>query len=188
MVKTTGAVRNQTNPIDAIIPVTALMPEGIDPMANLMKGFTENARRVLSYAQEEAEYLQSSAIGTEHVLVGLVREEDGLAGKVLRDLGASKEVIQKIVEQIARSPLPRMSTAPPDLSLHVKRMLERSVDESRRAKRPMIDTSAILLGLLSLGDAKANSVLMHLRINPATVRQRLQIELESGAGDSQPAS
>ena len=63
--------------------------------------FTQRARRVLSLAQEEAERLNHSYIGSEHVLIGLIREEGGVAGRVLRDLGLEENRVQAMVERLS---------------------------------------------------------------------------------------
>lgn len=151
-------------------------------MAN-MERIQPNARQALSYAQDEAEYLQNSAIDTEHVLVGLVREEHGIAGRVLRELGASREIVQTIVEQMSRSPMPRMSSAQPELSPGVKRMLELAVDEARRMSHHTIDTQHLLLGLLRLNRDKVLEVLRYLHIDPDIVRRRIYQEMERGEGN-----
>ena len=69
-------------------------------MANKLDRFTQRARRVLAFAQEEAERLNHSYIGTEHLLLGLLREETGVAGKVLRDLNVNSERVTELVERI----------------------------------------------------------------------------------------
>lgn len=70
---------------------------------NKMERFTQRARRVLSLAQEEAERMQHSYIGTEHLLLGLIREEGGVAGRVLRELGLSPRRVEDLVERMTSS-------------------------------------------------------------------------------------
>jgi len=65
-----------------------------------MERFTQRARRVLSLAHQEAERMRHNYIGTEHVLLGLIREEGGVAGRVLRELGLEAERVQEIVERL----------------------------------------------------------------------------------------
>ena len=151
-----------------------------------MHRFSQSARRVLSMAQEEAEYLQSSVIGTEHILVGVVREEHGMAGKLLRSLGAAPDQVLALVETVGRSTEPRMSSAPPELSAGVKRMLEIAAKEASDREHPMIHTGHLLLGLLRQTKS-ATEVLQRLQVDPGEALQRLQQELESGADDSNPA-
>ena len=72
-------------------------------MPNKMERFTQRARRVLSLAQEEAERLQHNYIGTEHLLLGLIREEGGVAGRVLRELGLEQRRVEELVERMTRA-------------------------------------------------------------------------------------
>jgi ATP-dependent Clp protease ATP-binding subunit ClpC len=155
-------------------------------MENKMQRFSQSARRVLSYAQEEAEYLQNSVIGSEHILVGLVREEHGIAGKVLRDLGAGPGEVLALVEAVKRSSEPRMSSAPPELSVGVKRLLQTAAAEASRTEHPTIHTGHLLIGLLRQTESAAE-VLRHLKVNPSTALQRVQQEIEQGADDANPA-
>ncbi len=69
-------------------------------MSNKLERFTQRARRVLSLAQEEAEKMRHAYIGTEHLLLGLMREEGGVAGRVLRDLGVEQRRVQEMVERL----------------------------------------------------------------------------------------
>ncbi len=82
-------------------------------MPNKMERFTQRARRVLSLAQEEAERLQHNYIGTEHLLLGLIREEGGVAGRVLRELGLEQRRVEELVEHllIGRAELARVRFA-----------------------------------------------------------------------------
>ena len=78
-------------------------------MSNKLERFTQRARRVLQLAQEEAERLSHNYIGTEHLMLGLVREENGIAGKVLRELGAKPERVAELVERLT---VPASARAP----------------------------------------------------------------------------
>ena len=92
---------------------------------NKMERFTQRARRVLSLAQEEAERMQHSYIGTEHLLLGLMREEGGVAGRVLSELGLDQRRVEELVERMTSS----KRTAGPtqmDLSPSTKKVLELS--------------------------------------------------------------
>ncbi|MCA9963816.1 MAG: NDP-hexose 4-ketoreductase, partial [Anaerolineales bacterium] len=94
--------------------------------------FTQRARRVLSLAQEEAERLNHSYIGGEHVLIGLLREEGGVAGRVLRELGLDADRVQKMVERLSGGPGTRTPFTKIELSPSTKRVLELAVEEARR--------------------------------------------------------
>ena len=123
-------------------------------MANKLDRFTQRARRVLAYAQEEAERLNHSYIGTEHLLLGLLREESGVAGKVLRDLNVQPERVTELVERITgpgrRTPFSRI-----DLTPRTRRVIELAVDEARRLGQHYIGTEHLLLGLIRQGDGVA---------------------------------
>ncbi len=92
-------------------------------MPNKMERFTQRARRVLSLAQEEAERLQHNYIGTEHLLLGLMREDGGVAGRVLRDLGLEQRRVEELVERLTRAST-RTTPIQLDLSPGTKKVLE----------------------------------------------------------------
>src|SRR5437879_3345884 len=134
-----------------------------------MERFTQRARRVLSLAQEEAERLQHSYIGTEHLLLGLMREEGGVAGRVLRDLGLDPRRVEELVERMTRAGQ-RTSTARLDLSPGTKKVLELAVDEARRMGHHYIGTEHLLLGLVREGEGIAAGVLESLGVSLDKVR------------------
>src|SRR3972149_3797834 len=101
------------------------------PVSDKMQRFTQRARRVLSLAQEEAERLRHDAKGTEHLLLGLMREEGGVAGRVLRELGLEQRRVQEMVERLS-GPGQRAKPSKIDLAPGTKRGLELAVDEARR--------------------------------------------------------
>ena len=142
-----------------------MMPDKLDK-------FTKRARRVLTYAQEEAVRLNHNYIGTEHLLLGLIREEEGMAAKVLRDLGVDQNRVRQIVEDIVGR---GQAAAGARLSLtpRTKRVIELAVDEARRLGHHYIGTEHLLLGLVREGDGIAVNVLKSLNINPDKVRNQL---------------
>ena len=127
-------------------------------MANKMERFTQRARRVLSLAQEEAERFQHNYIGTEHLLLGLIREEGGVAGRVLRELGLDQRRVEELVERMTRASA-RATTIAPELSPGTKRVLELAVDEARRMGHHYIGTEHLLLGLVRLPEGVAIDIL-----------------------------
>ncbi|MBC6936129.1 MAG: ATP-dependent Clp protease ATP-binding subunit [Chloroflexi bacterium] len=152
-----------------------------------MERFTQRARRVLSLAQEEAERLQHNYIGTEHLLLGLMREEGGVAGRVLRDLGLEPRRVEELVEQMTRASA-RTSPAALDLSPGTKRVLELAVDEARRMGHHYIGTEHLLLGLVRQSDGVAIDVLKRLGISPEEIRRQTRRVLqESPVQSNQPA-
>ncbi|MFQ3565879.1 MAG: ATP-dependent Clp protease ATP-binding subunit [Aggregatilineales bacterium] len=139
-------------------------------MANKMERFTQRARRVLSLAQDEAERLQHNYIGTEHLLLGLIREEGGVAGRVLRELGLDQRRVEELVERMTRATT-RTSSIQPELSPGTKRVLELAVDEARRMGHHYIGTEHLLLGLVRLTEGVAIDILKRLGVSPEEVRR-----------------
>jgi ATP-dependent Clp protease ATP-binding subunit ClpC len=138
---------------------------------NKMERFTQRARRVLSLAQEEAERLQHGLIGTEHLLLGLMREEGGVAGRVLRDLGLESRRVEDLVNRLT-DPGNRTTAGNPDLSEGTKKVLELAVDEARRMGHHYIGTEHLLLGLVRQQDGIAIEVLRRLGVSPEEVRRQ----------------
>ena len=156
-------------------------------MPNKMERFTQRARRVLSLAQEEAERLQHNYIGTEHLLLGLMREEGGVAGRVLRDLGLEQRRVEELVERLTRATT-RTPNTQLDLSPGTKRVLELAVDEARRMGHHYIGTEHLLLGLVRQSEGVAIDVLKRLGVSPEEVRRQTRRVLqESPAQANQPA-
>jgi len=127
-------------------------------MASRFEKFTERARRVLTLAQEEAQHFSHSYIGTEHILLGLVREDEGVAARVLVNLGVVLSKVRSAVEFI----IGRGEKATSDeigLSPRAKRVIELAIDEARHLGHNYIGTEHLLLGLLREGEGIAASVL-----------------------------
>jgi ATP-dependent Clp protease ATP-binding subunit ClpC len=145
--------------------------------------FTQRARHVLNLAQEEAERLQHSYIGTEHLLLGLMREEGGIAGRVLRDLGLDIDRVSELVERLTRSGQSTPHTKI-DLSPGTKRVIELAVEEARRLNHHYIGTEHLLLGLMRYNEGVAIEVLKRLGANPDQIQHRTQRVIQ----DNPPAS
>jgi ATP-dependent Clp protease ATP-binding subunit ClpC len=142
-----------------------------------MERFTQRARRVLSLAQEEAERLEHNYIGTEHLLLGLIREDGGVAGRVLRELGLEQKRVEELVERMTRASTRSGSTAP-ELSPGTKRVLELAVDEARRMGHHYIGTEHLLLGLVRLPEGVAIDILKRLGVSPEEVRRQTRRVLQ----------
>jgi len=151
---------------------------------NKMERFTQRARRVLSLAQEEAERLRHNYIGTEHLLLGLMREEGGVAGRVLRDLGLEQRRVEELVEELTRATA-RTTTTALDLSPGTKRVLELAVDEARRMGHHYIGTEHLLLGLVRQSEGVAIDVLKRLGVSPEEVRRQTRRVLQESPVQSQ---
>jgi ATP-dependent Clp protease ATP-binding subunit ClpA len=142
-----------------------------------MEQFTQRARRVLSFAQEEAERMRHSYIGTEHMLIGLMREEGGVAGRVLHDLGVDQRRVEELVDRLTytqqRSPSKQLV-----LSADIKKVLELAVDEARRMGHHYIGTEHLLLGLVRQSEGIAIDVLRRLSVKPEEVRRQTRRVLQ----------
>jgi ATP-dependent Clp protease ATP-binding subunit ClpC len=149
----------------------------VNHVANKMERFTQRARRVLSLAQEEAERLEHNYIGTEHLLLGLIREDGGVAGRVLRELGLEQKRVEELVERMTRASTRSGSTAP-ELSPGTKRVLELAVDEARRMGHHYIGTEHLLLGLVRLPEGVAIDILKRLGVSPEEVRRQTRRVLQ----------
>jgi ATP-dependent Clp protease ATP-binding subunit ClpC len=122
-------------------------------MASRFEKFSERARRVLTLAQEEAKHFNHNYIGTEHILLGLVREEEGVGAKVLANLGVSLTKARSAVEFIiGRGEKP--TTGEIGLTPRAKRVIELAIDEARHLGHNYIGTEHILLGLLREGEGE----------------------------------
>ena len=146
-------------------------------MADPFGKFSERARLALQSAEEEARRSNQSYIDTGHLLLGLVREGNVVAAKVLVDLGAELTAARFAAEYLAgsghRTPMDRTG-----LTRHLKRVIEWSVEEARRLNRHRVDTEHLLLALLREDKGIAVGVLLALGISPDTVRRQLTNVLE----------
>jgi len=131
--------------------------------------FTERARRVLSLAQEEARRFQHNYIGTEHLLLGLVREGEGVAAKVLNNLGVELEKVREAVEFIIGRG-DRIVLGEVGLTPRAKKVIELAVDEARRLNHHYIGTEHLLLGLVREGSGIAAGVLESLGVKLEKLR------------------
>src|SRR5579875_3875298 len=143
--------------------------------------FTERARKVLSLAQEEARRFNHSYIGTEHLLLGLVREGDGVAAKVLSNMGVQLPKVRSAVEFIIGRG-DSMIVGEIGLTPRARKVIELAVDEARRLNHHYIGTEHLLLGLVREGEGIAAGVLESLGVNLERVRtQTIQVLSQSGA-------
>jgi ATP-dependent Clp protease ATP-binding subunit ClpC len=127
-------------------------------MASRFEKFSERARRVLTYAQEEARNLNHSYIGTDHILLGLVREEEGVAARVLNNLGVSLGKVRSAVELvIGRGE--ETGVGETGLTLRAKKAIELAMAEARQLGHSYIGTEHLLLGLLHETEGVASNVL-----------------------------
>jgi ATP-dependent Clp protease ATP-binding subunit ClpC len=134
--------------------------------------FTERVREVLSQARDEARALDHDYIGTEHILLGLIRESGGVAAKALESLGitadAARQQFAGIIGQGHQAPSAHIGFSP-----RVKDMLYLSLQEAQELRHDYIGTEHILLGLIREGDGVAVRVLLTLGATPDRVREQV---------------
>src|SRR5438094_3159043 len=152
----------------------------------MFERFTDRARRVVVLAQEEARMLNHNYIGTEHILLGLIHEGEGVAAKALESLGISldavREQVQDIIGQGQQQPTGHIPFTP-----RAKKVLELSLREALQLGHNYIGTEHILLGLIREGEGVAAQVLVKLGADLNRVRQQV-IQLLSGYQGKEPAS
>jgi ATP-dependent Clp protease ATP-binding subunit ClpC len=150
----------------------------------MFERFTDRARRVVVLAQEEARMLNHNYIGTEHILLGLIHEGEGVAAKALESLGISLEGVREQVEEI----IGQGQTAPAGhipFTPRAKKVLELSLREALQLGHNYIGTEHILLGLIREGEGVAAQVLQKLGADLNRVRQQV-IQLLSGYSGGEP--
>ncbi|WP_100089310.1 ATP-dependent Clp protease ATP-binding subunit [Listeria monocytogenes] len=142
--------------------------------------FTQRAQKVLALSQEEAMRLNHSNLGTEHILLGLVREGEGIAAKALYELGISSEKVQQEVEGLIGHGEKAVTTI--QYTPRAKKVIELSMDEARKLGHTYVGTEHILLGLIREGEGVAARVLSNLGISLNKARQQVLQLL--GGGDA----
>ncbi|MCY3832557.1 MAG: hypothetical protein OXG85_06040 [Chloroflexi bacterium] len=135
-----------------------------------MERFTQRARRVLGLAQEAAISLQSASIDTEHLLLGLMSEEDSIAARILSAAGIDGSQVEDLAR--AESKAKPALAGQIDLSADSKATLELAVDEARRQGHNYIGSEHLLLGLLRLEDGAALNILRKLDVSPDQIRRQ----------------
>src|SRR5436305_9806527 len=141
-------------------------------MADRFGKFTERARKVLQLAQEEAQRFNHNYIGTEHLLLGLVREGEGVAAKVLGKLGVERDKVRSAVEFIIGRG-DRTVAGDIGLTPRAKKVIELSVDEARRLNHHYIGTEHLLLGVIREGEGIAAGVLESLGVSLGGARAQV---------------
>ena len=148
----------------------------------MFERFTDRARKVVVLAQEEARLLNHSYIGTEHILLGLAREDEGVAAKALDSLGITLDAVRQQVQQIIgrgkQQPAGHIPFTP-----RAKKVLELSLREAKQLGHNYIGTEHILLGLVREGEGVAAQALINLGVELGAVRQTVLGLLASFATD-----
>ncbi len=149
----------------------------------MFERFTDRARRVVVLAQEEARRLEHNYIGTEHILLGLLREDQGAAATALAaanvTLDGARLEVETIIGRGKHEPTGHIPFTP-----RAKKVLELSLREAVRLGHDYIDTGHILLGLIREGDGVAVQVMVNLGADPKKISQRVVLELGGDSGDA----
>ena len=142
-------------------------------MASRFEKFSERARRVLSLAQEEATKFNHDYIGTEHILLGLIRESEGVAAKVLNNLKVDMEKIKSALEFIIGKG-EKPTTGEIGLTPRAKKVIELAVDEARKQNHHYIGTEHLLIGLMREGGGYGSNALESLDLSLDKIREETQ--------------
>ncbi len=188
--KESGA--GSSNPLDQFAQVLRKIIQGKHTTPSELVGrfdrFTKRARHVLTLAQEEARRFQHNYIGTEHLLLGLIREEEGVASQVLRNLGVEVDQVRQAIETIIGRG-ERIVLGEVGLTPRAKKVIEFAVDEARRLMHQLIGTEHILLGLLREGDGIAAGVLENFGLHLEQVRtETLRVLREKQQGQEETSA
>lgn len=135
--------------------------------------FTERARKVIILAKEEAKRFNHDYIGTEHILLGLIKEGESVAAAVLQNLGLSLDTIRLEVEKLVQFGPSTIVSGDIPFTPKAKKVIELAMDEARRLGHNYIGTEHLLLGLIKEGEGVASHVLMNLGLNLSKVRSEV---------------
>lgn len=150
----------------------------------MFERFTERARQVVIEAQNAAREMKHNYIGTEHILLGLIREEEGLAARVLDGLEVTRPRIEKVVlEQVGEGE--EVSAGQIPFTPRAKAALELGLREALALAHSYIGTEHLLLGLIREPDSRAQRILEQLEISPETIRDEV-VRMLSGPGYKGP--
>jgi len=151
-----------------------------------MERLTQRARRVLSLAHQEAERMRHNYIGTEHLLLGLIREDGGVAARVLRELGLEVKRVEEIVERLTGTG--QYEGGKIDLSPGTQQVLEYAFEEAKRLGNHYVSTEHLLLGLVRYGDGIALNVLRKLGVSPEQIRRQTRRVLQESSAPRRAAT
>ena len=145
--------------------------------------FTNRAKKALQYAQEEAKMLRHRTVGTEHILLGLVTEEDGIGGKTLREAGLTSEDVRDEIEHLIDYGPERKENEPDSkdvilpYSPRSRQIMSYAADEARRLNSPLIGTEHLLLGLLRDDKILSSQIIKNLNLSLSKIRQSISKKL-----------
>lgn len=139
----------------------------------MYENFTERSRKVMALANQEAQRLNHEHIGTEHVLLGLIKEGSGVGANVLKNMGLELPQVRREVERLVKPGQAIVTVGRPLHTPLTKKVIEYALDEARKLNHSHVGTEHLLLGLLRVNEGKAVEVLMGLGIKLEEVRQEV---------------
>ena len=159
--------------------LTGLAPAGAAPFLDeSIVNFTPRAQQVLILARQEADRVKNPSVGTEHVLLGLIKLGRGVAINVFKQLGLDLETLRREIEkQVGLVPKSAAAVNPP-YTPQVKKVLALAIKEAKSLNHTYVGTEHILLGLLREGDSVAARVLKQFKVNPEQTRKEIRKELD----------
>ena len=146
--------------------------------------FTERAQKVLLLAQEEAQYFDHGYVGTEHILLGIIKEGEGSASKILQGMGATLDKVRQQVEGIEGRGTPSIYQTEIALTPRTKRLLELSVMEARNLGHNYVGPEHMLLGLVREGEGVASAVIRSIGIDIAKLREEVISSMSESSSSS----
>jgi hypothetical protein len=152
----------------------------------MFERFTDQARRIVALAQEEARTLNHDDIGTEHILLALIREGSGMAAQALTALGITEEAARQRVEEVTGRGQRRPPRGRTPFTPWARKALELSLREALAIGNSSIGTEHILLGLVRVGEGPAAQVLAGLGVDPNRVRQQVIRLVSASRGKAEP--
>ena len=144
-----------------------------------MERFTARARRVLSLAHQEAERMNQERVGTEHLLLGLIQEDGGVASRVLHDLGLEEDRIKEIIERLTEKSINKPTQI--ELGADTQQVLESAIEEARRMGHHYIGTEHLLLGLVNANNGLSVDVLKKLGVTTEQIRRQTRRVLQENS-------
>jgi len=149
----------------------------------MFERFTDRARKAMALANQEAQRFNHEYIGTEHILLGLVKEGSGVGANVLKNLGVDLNKVRQEVSKLVKSGPDMVATGKLPQTPRAKKVIEYSIEEARSLNHTYIGTEHLLLGILREQDGVAAQVLMNLGLNIDDVREEVLNLLIAAEGD-----
>ncbi len=159
-----------SDPMNRVGPLAQLFRRLFPEERDRFDRFTNRARKAMSLAIEEAQQLQHNYVGTEHILLGLLREKEGVAALALRNLGVELQQTRHLTEQITGMGNEAVVGGQPGLTQRAKRTIELAVEEAKSLGHRFLGTEHLLLGLLGEGEGVACKVIERMGIAREAVR------------------